>query len=383
MKRSRRNSIFRRLKRWLPKREDLASWLPRQNDIRRLTPDRNSLREFVPNQENLSRLVPGREFLLQIKSDPKLLLSIRPSRNTFLGILLFLGILALYLVKPGYFDLITSTNGMLAYQYNLITQVFPVMGLILVMLIGGMDFSLGATFLTGGVVASLAANSGMPLATAVGLGMLSGALVGLLNGALIILFKLNPLLVTLSTMAGLRSLLFFAAGGKPVENLPAMLTSLGGSRTGDILNSVLLVLGIILVIELLMRTYRPLRQSFLVGSNEIAARMHGLPVNQIKWIMYILAGVLAALAGILNTARAGSAALGLSQTFEIRLLFTALLAGASLRGGRGSLFTGLLSTVLVTFVFTLMDFARFSGIQQDIFMSGLFIMILIWNRWTE
>lgn len=233
---------------------------------------------------------------------------------------------------------------------NIITQVSDIgvmaVGQALVILIGGIDLSVGSTLAVSMMsMAWLFKIEGWPFTTALVVGLLIGALVGLLNGVLATYARIQPFVATLATLSAGAGLALFITDGNPVTEFPdwfLTLTSadiLGFPVEGSILIAVYLVAAFWL-------NFRPSgRALYAIGGNEEVARLSGINVRALKVRVYIISGLLAALAGLLVTSRLDSAAPTAGAADLLNVIAVVVIGGASLAGGSGGMlgtFVGLL-----------------------------------------
>lgn len=227
-------------------------------------------------------------------------------------------------------------------------------GVSLVILIGGIDLSVGAVMALAGLICAICLRAGLPLPVAIAAGLLSGVAVGMVNGLLVGRFGLPPFIVTLGTMGVARGLTLGLTGGAPIRELPATFRALGQSdlELGPLtlpLSLVTMAALAALVALLLDRTVLG-RYIYTLGQDEEALRLAGVPTIQVKITVYTLSGALAACGGIMMTAWLGVAAPTAAQGYELDIIAAAVIGGASLFGGEGSVLGVVLGTLLMLMV---------------------------------
>jgi ribose transport system permease protein len=227
-------------------------------------------------------------------------------------------------------------------------------GVSMVILIGGIDLSVGAVMALAGLVCAQALQAGLPLALAVALGLLSGGLVGLINGLLVGRFGLPPFIVTLGTMGVARGVTLGLTDGSPLRELPAAFRALGQSdlQVGPLtLPLSLLAMAVLaLLVGLILDRTVLGRYIYTLGRDERALRLSGVPTSQIKVTVYILSGLLAAAGGLIMTAWLGVAAPTAAEGYELDIIAAAVIGGTSLFGGEGSVLGVVLGTLLMLIV---------------------------------
>ncbi len=264
-------------------------------------------------------------------------------------LLLLFGI-ALSFSTPTFFTGTNLINIVLGFSW----YVIAALGATMVIIVGGIDLSAGAVMALAGMVSALALQAGLPIAAALLLGGLSGALVGLVNGVLVGRNGLPPFMVTLGTMGITRGVVLSLTSGAPVVNLPSSFRYIGQGELalGPLavplpVAWMLLLAG--LVSLLLHRTVLG-RYIYTVGRSERALRVAGVAPQQLKIGVYTLSGLLAALAGMILTARLGVAAPMAASGYELDIIAAAVIGGASLFGGEGTVTGVILGAALIQVV---------------------------------
>jgi ribose transport system permease protein len=268
----------------------------------------------------------------------------KPARFSGL-ILLWMIVLAVFAARaPAFFTLANLTS---VLQFSTLLALVT-LGQTLVILTGGggIDLSVGGMVGLSGLSIAFLIKQGVPGLIAGVTGLLTGGILGTINGLIITRLKLLPLIVTLGTYYAYNGLALALTGGAPITGLPSDFGSLGQSAfLGIPLHTLMLVLPIFVVMNFIL-TQTPLgRWVYAIGSNEKASRLVGLPVNAIRMGVYILSGILAALAGLVADSWLLSARPNIGDNLELLSLTATLLGGTSIVGGLGSL-TGSLTAVL-------------------------------------
>src|SRR5262245_33550924 len=241
-----------------------------------------------------------------------------------------------YAIQPGETNRFLTVDNLRAILTGIAPDGLIAIGMTFVIITGGFDLSVGSTLALGGYVASIALVSGYSATVAVSLGILSGAVVGIVNGFIITKIKVNPLVTTLGTMTIVRGLVLVETQGAVVTGFPQSFRQLGEGSYLGIFYPVIIFLLLILVADLLLRHSRFLRQNYYVGGNEEAARLSGIDVDTVRMFMYVITGMLAALAGVLTTAKNGSASPIAGTGAELRVIAAVVIGGGSLDGGGGT-----------------------------------------------
>jgi len=243
-----------------------------------------------------------------------------------------------------------SRENFSAILLALADQSIIAIGMTLLLVSGGFDLSVGSTMALAGACTAiwLAAGAPVPVAILAGLGV--GVLIGLLNGLIIACVGINPFITTLGMMSLARGLLMVVTDGQNVSGLPQSFTVLGQGAFLGIQYPILFSLALVGAGDFLLRRSRWLRQCYYIGGNEKAARLSGIDVDRVKVICYVATGLLAALAGIMITARLGSASTTAGKGLELRVISAVIIGGASLKGGVGTIAGAFLGALLMSVI---------------------------------
>ncbi|MEN9737267.1 MAG: hypothetical protein RJA26_500 [Actinomycetota bacterium] len=233
---------------------------------------------------------------------------------------------------------------------NILTQIAPTgvmaVGAFLVIIIGGIDLSVGATLgFSSMVMAWLYKVESWPFEVSLLIGLLVGALIGFINGILSTVGKLQPFIATLATMSAAGGLAVFITNGNTENGFPAWFDAITQSTFFGIPLQAFILLGVFLLAAFWLRFRPEGRALFAIGGNEEVARLSGVPVRTTKVMVYTIAGFLGAVAGLLVTSRLDSAQPTAGGGDLLNVIAVVVIGGASLAGGSGSLlgtFVGLL-----------------------------------------
>jgi ribose transport system permease protein len=243
----------------------------------------------------------------------------------------------------------------------------------LVVLSGGIDLSVGSVATLSALLTAILIN-GYPIRTApVVIGMLLlGALIGVLHGLLVARVGLPPFIVTLATLYLIQGAAFMVST-TPAGRVTSALSSVALERIGPIPYSfAVLLLAVALVAWVLHRTTFG-RHLYAVGGDPAAARATGVAVHRVLVTAYVLAGLLAALAGVLLAARATVGSPTAGQGLELSAITVVVLGGTSLLGGRGSLVGTMGGVVLLSLVSSSVTLLQLPATLTDL-IRGIVIL---------
>lgn len=231
-------------------------------------------------------------------------------------------------------------------------------GMTLVILIAGIDLSVGSILAFSGAVAAGLLKHGLSIPSAnlfigftvlgvVVIGVLVGGALGFVNGYAVTKFKVPPFVATLAMLTMARGFTMLWTGGHPITGFG---TSFGYLGTGWFLGvpvPVWVSALVVLIAVFLTSKTRFGRYVYAIGGNESAARLSGVPVKQIKTWVYTLAGMLAAIGGLLVTARLDSAQPNAGLSYELDAIAAVVIGGTSLSGGRGTILGTVLGALII------------------------------------
>ncbi|MEX3854606.1 rhamnose transport system permease protein [Paraburkholderia youngii] len=190
---------------------------------------------------------------------------------------------------------------------------------------------------------------GLPMPVVIVLVLIAGAMAGLLNGLVIVKLNLPSLAVTIGTLALFRGLAYVLLGDQAVADFPAAYTAFGMNTLGPTfipLPFVIVIVAAVLFTVLLQATAFG-RSLYAIGANPTAAAFSGIEVAKIRLRLFVMSGLVSALAGIVYTLRFTSARGDNGEGFELSVIAAVLFGGVSIFGGRGSMVGVLLSLLII------------------------------------
>ncbi|MGH9751369.1 MAG: substrate-binding domain-containing protein [Blastocatellia bacterium] len=297
-------------------------------------------------------------------------------RELIIFICVLITALVFYFIQPGATNRFLTGDNLKAILTGLAPDGLIAIGMTFVIITGGFDLSVGSTLALGGYVASVAILSGYSATTAIALGVLSGAMVGLVNGLIITKVKVNPLVTTLGTMTIVRGIVLVETQGRVMTGFPQSFRQLGEGSAMGVFYPVIIFLVLAVMADLLLRHSRFLRQNYYVGGNEEAARLSGIDVDRVRIVMYVITGMLAAMAGVITTARNDSASPIAGTGAELRVIAAVVIGGASLSGGAGTVLGTFLGLLLTGMIANGLGFMSVSFYAEGI-ITGLILIVAV------
>lgn len=275
----------------------------------------------------------------------------------------------MWVLVPGFATMINLENMARVLAPLLVAAI----GATFVMLTGGIDLSVGATFGLASVVgATVMRDTG-----SVGLGLVAGiavgATVGAANGFAVARLRLSPFVYTLAILLTVRAMAFLLSRGYSVGRLPREATAFGRSQIFAVPSLLWIALGI-LAIGLVALHKTPFGRSvYLVGSNERAATFNAINVRRTKWLVYFIGGTLAGIASMLAVLRLGSGAPVLGDAILLQIIAAVVVGGTSVFGGEGGLWRTFTGVVLVVMLEKGLDLMGVAFYDQAIVIGAVIL----------
>lgn len=247
------------------------------------------------------------------------------------------------------------------------------MGQTLVILTAGIDLSVGSVIALSAMVSAwYAVNNPENIWFGFLLGVLVGLVVGAVNGTLVAVFKIAPFVATLSTLTAASGLAYAVGKGAPIQGIPAVYGELANSRfLGLPLPVWLMIIGLIVVGVVLQKLSFGTR-IYAVGGNPDAAQIAGINVTRVRFQVYAISGLLAGISGVLLSSRVVNAAPSLGAGYELDAIAAVVIGGASLFGGRGSIWGTAIGLLLIQTLNNGLDIMLIPSYWQDV-IKGLLI----------
>lgn len=264
-------------------------------------------------------------------------------------------------------------------------------GATLVIISGGIDLSVGSIYALAGVSMALLLRATGPMGAAAttlaGLAVCLGVglACGLLNGLLVVALRVHPFIVTLGTMWILRGIAFVATRAESIL-VPTSLTAVAKASLGfgDGLYPVPMLTMLLLTVAGVLYLRRTVmgRQVFAFGGNIEASRFAGLPLHRIQLGVFAASGLTAGLAAFLGASFYGSTSSGDAQGYELYVIASAVVGGASLMGGKGSAIGAMLGAILITLIRQSIRTLRFDQNYEWIVVGCAIIVAVVVDSWS-
>lgn len=254
-------------------------------------------------------------------------------------------------------------------------------GMTYVIITAGIDLGVGSVVAVSGMIIAGMINSGTPVIAAVLVGLVVGMGSGIINGFFITRFNLAPFIVTLGVMAAARSITLVYSDAQTISVYKDPV--LQYLRMGNVLGIpvMILITAVLFIIAnyVLSNTVFG-RHVYAIGSNKKAAEVSGINVKRVEMMVYIIAGVLAGVGGLMMTARLGSGTPLAGVNLELMAIAAVVIGGSSLSGGRGTIFGTLIGVLLINVLNTGMNLMNISSHYQGLIMGSVIILAALIDK---
>ncbi|GAA5031491.1 ABC transporter permease [Microbacterium fluvii] len=256
--------------------------------------------------------------------------------------------------------------------------LFIALPMTLIMITGDIDLSVGSMVGLASVVTGVGVSAGLPFEVAALLALLVSVVGGALNGFLVTVVGLPSLAVTIGTLALFRGLAVGLLGTTAVTDFPELWTALAKAKiAGTTIPYIMVPFLILLVVFVVLLHFTPFgRGIFAIGLSKDAAWFSGVNVERTRFILFVLAGVVSAFAGIFFTLRFGSARGDNATGLELQVIAAVVLGGVSVFGGRGALHGVVAAAVLIG---VLSSALRLANVTSDVIniITGVLLVLSV------
>lgn len=274
---------------------------------------------------------------------------------------------------------LTTGNLMTILRQTSINAVIAT-GMTFVILVGGIDLSVGSVLGFTGAIAANMISGGTNIVVVILTVLILGTFIGFVNGSLITVGRLQPFIATLGTVTLLRGLLLVFSQGKPIgtgnTEGSELFNAIGRGFIGPIPIPVYLMLAIFIIAYYMLNHTRMGRYIYSTGSNEEATMYSGIKTNRVKLFVYAASGMMASIAGVLITARLGSAQPTAGAGYELDAIAAVVLGGTSMAGGIGTITGTAIGALIIGVLNNALNIMQVSSYYQDV-AKGIVILIAV------
>src|ERR1700742_636128 len=296
-------------------------------------------------------------------------------------------VVALALLSDRFLTVANERNILLQISVNLCLSI----GMTLVILTGGIDLSVGAVLAFAGAFSAGLLKNGLVLKSfgvvlqftpfgAIVAGILVGLALGWFNGLAITRFKLPPFVATLGMLSIARGLTMLWTGGFPITDLGPTFGFIGAGFWLGIPMAVWVTAALVVIFQIVSRQTMRGRYIYAVGGSEKSSAFSGLNVNHIKLWVYALGGALAAVAGLIVTARLDAADPKAGLGYELDSIAAVVIGGTSLSGGRGSILGTVLGCLIIGVLDNGLSLLNVSPFKQQVIIGVVIVAAVALDR---
>jgi len=307
--------------------------------------------------------------------------------NTWERVLLALLVLLLVVfgtTQPGFMSVDTLADS----TFNFSEKGLLALAIALLIVCGEIDLSIAAILALCSLAMGFSMRAGLGSWGIAAAALLTGIVAGAFNGLLVTRYKLPSIVVTIGTLSLYRGLALVALGDQSISGYPEVFSTLGNAYLGEVIGvrwmvipiEFVLLCGFALAVGLLLHRTIMGRRIYAIGANPVAARFSGIEADRYRFLLFVFAGFMAAVAAILLTGRIGSTRPNIAMGWELDAITMVILGGVAIEGGRGSI-VGTMLAVLLLGLFTFgMGMANVTGIVMSMVIGALLIVSMVLPR---
>jgi ribose transport system permease protein len=296
-------------------------------------------------------------------------------RLSALDLALVAGFLALLLAGAWFAEAFFTERNISNLMRQVVANGLISLGMLLVILTGGIDLSVGSVVALGGVLfAGITDRLGIGAALAVAIA--AGAAAGTVNGVVVARFKLQSFIVTLATMGIVRGVVYLYTE-VPISPSHSGFRDLGAALVGVVPLSMIIMLGCYALVWFYLNRTPAGRATVAIGGNEETVRLAGVNVQRTVVVAYMLSGALSALSGAILVSRLGIAQPSLGIAYELDAIAACVIGGAALGGGAGSVGGTLFGVLTLGVINNLLNLVGVKSFYQDIVKGTVIVLAVL------
>jgi ribose/xylose/arabinose/galactoside ABC-type transport system permease subunit len=302
-------------------------------------------------------------------------------RHELSGMLLIIIVMSIIVgsVNRAFFSQLNLINILRQMSFLVIAGI----GMTFVLITGGIDLSVGSLIGLGGMVTGLALTAGIPVVLSILLGMFIGLVFGFINGFIIVKFDIPPLIVTLGSLYTARGIINVLTHGNPIYPFPDAFNYIGTEGVFGIPFSVIIMVALTIMADIILKNTVYGRSLYAIGGNEKTARVSGINVGWLKISTYMVVSTLAALVGILMSARTNSAVPSNGTGWELRVVAIVIIGGTSLFGGVGNIWGSFLGAAVLSILSVGLVLIGVDVYWQNIIVGIIIVLTVGFDRYKR
>jgi ribose transport system permease protein len=272
-------------------------------------------------------------------------------------------------------DTFFTYRNIYAILYGVSFQFIAIIGFTYLMILGEIDLSVGSVYAFSGMfMGYLMVMQKVPLVPAMLISLVVCTLMGLITGFLVVRFRLNSMMVTIATMTLIRGLASNFVKRMYGATYPTAMRHLSKIEIGDIYLTIIIMVVLVVVLEILLKRSAIFKRMYFVGENRQTARIYGIKSDRIIISLFALSALAAGIGGILISSRVTYADTAIGLGLEFQLLTAAVLGGASLYGGKGSMLGSGIGLVFLATILNGMVIFNIEPLLQQLIIGVILIV---------
>ena len=261
--------------------------------------------------------------------------------------------------------------------FNFTEKAMIAFAMALLIIAGEIDLSVAAIIALASTAMGYAVQMGVGTPGLVAIGIATGLACGAFNGFLVAVLRLPSIVVTIGTMSLFRGISYIVLGDQAFGKYPADFAYFGQGYVFWVFSfEFILFLAVALVFGILLHRTNFGRHVYVIGNNPLAARFSGIPVERVKFILFLLTGLMSGIAAVCLTSRLGSTRPSIAQGWELEVVTMVVLGGVSILGGAGTIVGVLIAAFVMGLVTFGLGLLNVPGIVMSIFI-GLLLIVTI------
>jgi ribose transport system permease protein len=281
-------------------------------------------------------------------------------------------------------DSFATSKNLFNITRNVTFTAIVALGMTIVIISGGIDLSVGSVLCLCSMILAVVMHAGFNIYIGISAASITSLIIGGFNGVLIAYLGMPPFVVTLGMLSIARSLAMVASNNTVVYQFgpdhDKLLALGGGAWLFGIANPVLYMIVLALITGFVLRWTRFGRYVFAIGGNEHAATLTGVPVRKIKVAVYMISGLSAGIAGIIETGWLGAVTTNIGNGMELQVIAAAVIGGANLAGGIGTAFGALIGAALIEIIRNSLGLLGINAFWQGTFIGGAILVAVLFDR---
>lgn len=270
-----------------------------------------------------------------------------------------------------------TAGNLLAIVNTRSIDAFVVIGVTYLLIAKEFDLSTGSAMALSSMISVLLMANGFSVPVSIIAGLMVGATIGFINGFLVTQFRMPSFIVTMGMMFAARSLTQVIGQGRPISVTQESFNAIGGYRIAGLPWTLVLVVIVVIILQYLLKRQRSMAKLYYIGVNEKAAELVGIKTKKQKWIMFIVSSTIAAFSGLILTTLTRSASPIAFQGMEVRFIAAAVIGGASINGGQGSILGALLGHAVIALIGNSMTQLRISPYWEGVIFGTVLLVAAI------